>query len=172
LEIACYGGLRTWTGPTSDAEYQQIIAADGTKAALFQRLREIRDTYLGPIRTGYPRIPRRVSGYNLDELLPEKGFHVARALVGSEGTCVTVLKAGLRLVHSPPERVLVVMGFSDIFAAGDAVPLVRQYWPLGLEGMDQRLVDHMRTKHFHEAAIGSLPEGCGWLIAAFGGDRE
>src|SRR5205807_940854 len=80
--------------------------------------------------------------------------------------------AGLRLVHSPPVRIVVVIGFPDIFAAGDAVPLVRQYWPLGLEGMDQRLIDYMRLKHAHEAAIRSLPAGCGWLVAEFGGDSE
>src|SRR5438874_1837106 len=69
-------------------------------------------------------------------------------------------------------RELEVLGFSDIFAAGDAVPLVRQHWPLGLEGMDQRLIDHMRAKHLHEQGIESLPEGCGWLIAEFGGESE
>ena len=50
------------------------------------------------MRAEFPDIPRRVSGYNLDQLLPENGFHVARALVGSEGTCVNVLEATVRLV--------------------------------------------------------------------------
>ena len=73
LEILTYDGLRTWVGETSDEQYQRIAAAGGRKAELYQRLREIRDTYLGQIRTGYPKIPRRVSGYNLDQLLPENG---------------------------------------------------------------------------------------------------
>src|SRR5437763_10348549 len=172
LETLTYDGLRLHAGSTSEDELRSIVAAGGRRGEIYRRLDELRRRYAGLIRARYPQIPRRVSGYNLDELLPEKGFNIARALVGSEGTCVAILKAGLRLVHSPPVRVIVVMGFSDIFAAGDAVPLVRSYWPLGLEGMDQRLVDHMRAKHFHEAAIGSLPEGCGWLIAEFGGDSE
>jgi FAD/FMN-containing dehydrogenase len=67
------------------------------------------------IRARYPKIPRRVSGYNLDELLPENGFNVARALVGSEGTCVAVLEATLRLVPSPPCRALTVIGFADVY---------------------------------------------------------
>src|SRR5580692_2858378 len=70
LEVLCYGGLRTWTGETSDEEFALILAAGGDKAELYRRLREIRDAYLGEIRTGYPKIPRRVSGYNLDQLLP------------------------------------------------------------------------------------------------------
>src|SRR5437762_14291109 len=148
LDILTYDGLRLRVGPTSEEDLRSIVAAGGRRGEIYRRLDELRHRYADLIRARYPQIPRRVSGYNLDELLPEKGFNVARALVGSEGTCVTVLKAGHRLVHSPPKRVLVVIGFSDIYAAGDAVPLVRSYWPLGLEGMDQRLVDHMRTKHF------------------------
>jgi FAD/FMN-containing dehydrogenase len=101
LEVVTYGGLLTWTGETSDEDYEAIIAAGGEKADPYRRLREIRDAYLGQIRTGYPQIPRRVSGYNLDSLLPERGFHVARALVGSESTLVTVLHAEIDLVEVP-----------------------------------------------------------------------
>ncbi|HTZ25625.1 MAG TPA: FAD-binding oxidoreductase, partial [Streptosporangiaceae bacterium] len=119
LEILTYGGLRTWTGETTDAEYEQIIAAGGAKADLYRRLREIRDAYLQAIRTGYPQIPRRVSGYNLDSLLPERGFHVARALVGSESTLVTVLQAEIDLVEVPKHKSLVVLGYPDIAEAAD-----------------------------------------------------
>ena len=101
LEVLTYGGLRTWVGETSDEEYERIVAAGGDKAELYRRLRGIRDSYLGEIRTGYPKIPRRVSGYNLDQLLPENGFHVARAVVGSESTLVTVLHAEIELFEVP-----------------------------------------------------------------------
>ena len=58
------------------------------------------------IRARFPQIPRRVSGYeNLDQLFPENGLNVARALVGTEGTCVTVLEATLNLIPNPAERV-------------------------------------------------------------------
>src|SRR5437773_4020094 len=107
-------------------------------------MREIRDAYLGQIRTGYSKIPRRVSGYNLDQLLPENGFHVARALVGSEGTCVTVLEATTRLVYSPPERSLLVLGYPDAFRAADHVMEILAHGPIGLEGFDDRLVNNMR----------------------------
>src|SRR5439155_9381606 len=99
------------------------------------------------IRARYPKIPRRVSGYNLDELLPERGFHVARALVGSESTCVVVLEAALRLVHSPPVRSLLVLGYPDIFHAADHIPEVSESGPIGLEALDRRFVVDLRKKH-------------------------
>ena len=88
------------------------------------------------VREKFPRIPRRVSGYNLDELLPENNFNVARALVGSEGTCVNIVSATLNLTASPPFRVLTVLGFDDPFLAADAVPLALEHKPIGLEGFD------------------------------------
>ncbi|HZV19993.1 MAG TPA: hypothetical protein VE986_00450, partial [Hyphomicrobiales bacterium] len=97
-----------------------IIAAGGSRGEIYRRLAALRDRYANLIRRNYPKIPRRVSGYNLDNLLPENGFNVARALVGSEGTCVAILEATLNLVHSPPYRCVAVIGFPDIYRAGDA----------------------------------------------------
>src|SRR5215469_9580880 len=172
LEILTYDGLRAWVGETSDEEYQRIAAAGGRKAELYQRLREIRDTYLGQIRTGYPKIPRRVSGYNLDYLLPEKGFHVARALVGSESTLVTVLHAEIGLFEIPRCRSLVVLGYPDIADAADLVPLVVRHDPLAVEGLDDTLISLEREEHLGGEALDKLPEGSGWLMIQFGGDTE
>jgi FAD/FMN-containing dehydrogenase len=117
-----YGGLRTWVGETSDEEYELILSGGGDKAELYRRLREIRDTYLGEIRTGYPKIPRRVSGYNLDQLLPENRFHVARA-TGRQREHPGHRAAGGRSSCSrvPRCRSLVVLGYPDIADAGDLV---------------------------------------------------
>src|SRR5205814_3176328 len=104
LEVLTGDGARLRVGATSDEDLARIIAAGGRRGEIYARLRALRDRYAGEIRARYPRIPRRVSGYNLDDLLPERGFHVARALCGSEGTCVTVLEAQLHLVPSPPMR--------------------------------------------------------------------
>ena len=95
------------------------------RGEIYGQLVKIRDRYAEQIRTRFPKIPRRVSGYNLDQLLPENGFHVARALVGTEGTCVTVLEATVRLVPSPPFRSLVALGYPDIFHAADQVTEMR-----------------------------------------------
>jgi len=172
LEILTYDGLRTWVGETGDAEYEKIVAAGGRKAEIYRRLREIRDAYLGQIRTGYPQIPRRVSGYNLDSLLPERGFHVARALVGSESTLVTVLNAEIDLVEVPRHKSLVVLGYPDIAEAADVVPLVLRHSPQLLEGLDDTLISLEREEHLSADALAKLPEGSGWLMIEFGGDTQ
>jgi FAD/FMN-containing dehydrogenase/Fe-S oxidoreductase len=172
LEVLCYGGLRTWTGETSDEEYAAILEAGGDKALLYRRLREIRDAYLGEIRTGYPKIPRRVSGYNLDQLLPENGFHVARALVGSESTLVTVLHAEIDLFEVPRHRSLVVLGYPDITLAADVVPQVVRHDPLAVEGLDDTLISLEREEHLASDALDKLPEGSGWLFIQFGADTK
>src|SRR3954454_19225394 len=122
LTVLTYDGLRLTVGATSEAELDRIVRAGGRRGEIYRRLRELRDRYAPLIRERFPRIPRRVSGYNLDELLPERGFHVARALTGSEGTCVTFLEASVRLVPAPKARVLLVIGCADVVAAAERVP--------------------------------------------------
>ena len=117
LEVLLHDGTRFWCGRTSDEEYAEIVRAGGRRAEVYRSLRELRDEYLARIRTGYPQIPRRVSGYNLDSLLPENGFDVAAALVGSESTLVTVLRAELRLVPVVAHRTLVQRAGSDLVAS-------------------------------------------------------
>ncbi len=172
LEVLLYDGTRFWCGPTSDEEYAKIVAAGDRRAEIYRQLRALRDAYLGQIRTRYPDIPRRVSGYNLDSLLPEKGFHVAGALVGSESTLVTVLRAELTLVPVVKARSLVVLGYPSIDRAADAVPTVNGHQPIALEGMDDKLIGYERTKHMNPEALGLLPKGSGWLLAQFGGDTQ
>ncbi len=169
LEVLTHDGLRMWVGPTDDAEYDRILAAGGRRAEIYRALRDLRDRYADLIRERYPRIPRRVSGYNLIDLLPENGFNVARALVGSEGTCVTVLEAELRLVESPPARSLLVLGFPDIFAAADHVPLARGFGAIGLEGLDSEFIEDMKLKGLHPRNLDLMPAGHGWILAEFGG---
>src|SRR5690606_7966698 len=150
LEILTYDGTRMWVGPTDDQEYERIVAGGGRPAEIVRRLREIAAENAGEIRRRYPDIPRRVSGYNLDQLLPGGPFDLARALVGSEGTLVTVLRAELALVPVPAARSLVVLGYHDIAAAGDAVPPITAHRPLQLEGLDDKLVGYEARKHMNE----------------------
>jgi FAD/FMN-containing dehydrogenase/Fe-S oxidoreductase len=169
LEVLTYDGLRLRVGATSEEELARLIRSGGRRGEIYGRLRALRDRYAGLIRTRFPRIPRRVSGFNLDELLPENGFHVARALTGSEGTCVTILEATVRLVPRPAARVLLVLGYPDIFQAADHVLEVLAAEPIGLEGMDRFLVDNDFTRLSHRAVLESLPRGDAWLLAEFGG---
>ncbi len=170
LEVLTYDGLRLTVGPTSEEELERIIAEGGRRGEIYRSLRELRDRYGELVRERYPDLPRRVSGYNLDALLPEAGFNVARALCGSEGTLATVLEATVRLVPSPPKRALVVLGYTDIFHAADHVPEILEHGPIGLEGVDDVLVDDMKVLGVHTSELGMLPEGGGWLLVEFGGD--
>jgi FAD/FMN-containing dehydrogenase/Fe-S oxidoreductase len=170
LDILLYDGTRMTVGRTSEAELNAIIAAGGRKGEIYAGLRRIRDTYAGLIRAKFPQIPRRVSGYNLDELLPENGFHVARTLVGSEGTCITVLEATCELKPSPQHRRLVALGFSDAYIAADHVPAVLAHRPIGLEGFDGYLVDCMMRKNLLVDDVKLLPVGRGILLCEFGAD--
>lgn len=173
MEVLTYDGLRMWTGPTSKEEYDQILAEGGRRAEIYRAMRDLIEENLALIRTRYPDIPRRISGYNLDSLLPEKGFDVAGALVGSESTLVTVLQAEIKLFPVPPYQSLVVLGFDDIAAAGDALPRVAEHEPLALEGIDHRLIDLARVEHVAKPGVlKEMPKGSGWLMVRFGGDTR
>lgn len=172
LDVLTYDGLRMRVGATSEEDLQQIVREGGRRGEIYGDLRDLRDKYADLIRTRYPKIPRCVSGYNLPELLPENGFHVARALVGSEGTCVTILEATTRLVYSPPARSLLVLGYPDVFTAADHVVDALQAGPVGLEGLGEELVADMKAIGLHPEDLKLLPEGAGWLLVEFGGENE
>jgi FAD/FMN-containing dehydrogenase/Fe-S oxidoreductase len=170
LEVLTYDGTRFWCGSTSEQEFQKIVSEGGRRAEIYQRLRAIAEGYGDLIREKFPKIKRRVSGYNLDQLLPENGFNMARALVGTEGTCAVTLQAEARLVTSPPKRVLVVAGFPDIFAAGDAVPEVLACGPIACEGLDDQIIEGLRSRGLRLVDLALLPQGKGWLMVEFGAD--
>ncbi len=169
LDVLLYDGTRLKVGRTDEQEVDRIIGGGGRRGEIYARLKSMRDRLADQIRARYPKIPRRVSGYNLDELLPENGFDVARALVGTESTCVVILEATLRLVYSPPGRSLLVLGYPDVYSAGDHVPDILKFSPIGLEGIDDRLIADMKAIGLHPEDVHLLPEGGGWLLAEFGG---
>ena len=168
LHLLLYDGTELTVGPTSDAEFDTILAAGGRRAEIYSTLRAIAAKHADRIRAGFPKIPRRVSGYNLEDLLPENGFNVARSLVGSEGTCAIVLDATVTLVKSPQHRSLVGLGYEDAFEAADHVPEILEFKPIGLEGFEGAMVDGLRAKG--AANLELLPPGRGILLVEFGYD--
>lgn len=174
LEILLYDGTRMHVGPTAQAELEAKIAAGGRVGEIYSRLSKLRMKYERLIRERYVNIPRRVSGYNLDELLPDaKGnFNLARALVGTESTCVTITEAKVRLIEGQLARVLVVLGFRDIFEAADHTAEVVTHGPIGLEGFDRVTARNMLKKGLLQSEyLPLLPEGDGWLLVEFGATR-
>ncbi|WP_396126282.1 FAD-binding and (Fe-S)-binding domain-containing protein [Cellulomonas sp. NS3] len=123
---------------------------------------------LETIRTELGRFGRQVSGYSLEHLLPENGADLAKALVGTEGTLVTLLGATVNLVPIAAAPVLVVLGYPDMPTAADAVPALLAHAPLAIEGMDARLVDVVRRVK-GASAVPPLPTGAGWLMVEVGG---
>ncbi|HJV26920.1 MAG TPA: FAD-binding and (Fe-S)-binding domain-containing protein [Aromatoleum sp.] len=169
LDVLTYEGERLRLGATSEESYQRILAEGGRRADIYRQLHALAARHADEIRRRFPPIPRRVSGYNLPALLPENGFNLAQAVVGSEGTCVVVLEARLRLVDWPPARSLLVLGYPSVYEAADHVPEVMQSGPIAVEGIDDRLVEDMKTSHIHPQYANLLPEGGGWLLVEFGG---
>src|ERR1700690_1582539 len=170
LEVLTYGGQLLHVGATSAEDFDRFVHEGGRRAEIYTGLKSLADRYGEQVRRQFPNIPRRVSGYNLNHLLPENGFQVARALVGSEGTCVTILEATCRLVESPPARVLLVIGWPDVYICADHVPQIMEHRPIGLEGFDDIVVNASRHKGINLDAIALLPEGCGWLMVEFGAE--
>src|SRR5208282_4481830 len=147
LQAILYDGTKlNLRGTMTDDAIQATATQQGREAQLIRTLAALRDRTAESVRAHYPKIPRRVSGYNLDELLPERGFNPARALVGSEGTCAVTLRATLRLVPRPKSVTLAVLGFDDVYVAADQTPWILEHRPEALEGFDHNLPDFARTK--------------------------
>ncbi len=141
------------------------LAAAGPHGAALGRIVADR---LELIRTEFGRFPRQVSGYSLEHLLPENGAHLAKFLVGSEGTLAVITEATVRLVESPPAVALAVLGYPDMAAAADAVPALLPHAPVAIEGLDARLVAVVRSRR-GAAAVPDLPRGEGWLFVETSG---
>jgi FAD/FMN-containing dehydrogenase/Fe-S oxidoreductase len=168
LDVLLYDGTRLTVGPTSPNQLARLVASSGRPAQIYRELASLADRYGDLVRERYPQIPRRVSGYNLDELLPEHGFQVARALVGSEGTCVTVLSAKVALADQFRGRSLVVAGFPGVAEAADRVPALLAHRPIGLEGTDARLFTYSRGQSGWDRL--GLPPAAAYLVVELGGD--
>ena len=172
LDILTYDGLRMKVGPTSKQDLEKFIAEGGRKGEIYSKLKIFIQKYAVLIEEKYPKIPRCVSGYNLPWLLEKNGFDVAKALVGSESTCVTILEASVKLIYNPPVRSLLVLGYPDIYSACDHITEIMQHQPTALEGIDIDLVEDMKKKKIHPQDVKLLPAGEGWLFVEFGGDSK
>jgi FAD/FMN-containing dehydrogenase/Fe-S oxidoreductase len=174
LDVLLYDGTRMHLGWMNEQEWQQGITKGGRAGEILSRIRSLRDRYAEQIKKRFPDIPRRISGYNLDQLIPnEQGtINLARAVVGSEGTLVTILSATLRLVHNPPFRALLVLGYPDVYQAGDHIPEVLEAKPIGLEGIDHFLIENMKRKNLHVKDLSKLPDGKGWLLVQLPGETR
>ena len=184
LRVACYGGGEYEFGEYDDAAYAALVRSDAPESAILGSLREIGRRNADLIRERYPDIPRRVSGYNLDQLLPDHPLNVARLLVGTESTCALVTEAVVSLAPSPAHRRLLILAYPSVFEAADAVPSVLAaplpHPLLGLEGFDVTLLRQMRTHRLNAEHLRLVPgidealsrNSGGWLLAEVGGSTQ
>ena len=161
LDVLTYRGERLSLGADAAGAIHAKISIQAALRALGERTAD-------DVRAGFPDLTRRVSGYNLDQLLPGR-VDLAKALVGTEGTCAVLTGATVRLVEAPPVRALAVLGFPDAYTAADHVMVVRALNPLTIEGMDAGLIAALRASNPVETASRALPEGGGWLYVETGG---
>jgi len=157
----------------SGEQVETGYAADGTPwvrggEQLVADLRSVMGRHLATARTELDTFGRQVSGYAAQHLLPER-FDLTKALVGSEGTLGVLTRATVRLVADAPVRVVVVLGFDDIVAAGAAAPAVVEHGPTSCEGLDSRLLSVLRERR-GEGAVPPLPRGAAWLFVELAGD--
>jgi len=147
---------------------ERVELGAGGAGPIPDRLRALGERHAVLVGARFPDLTRRVSGYNLDQLVPG-GVDLAKAMVGTEGTCAVVTEATVRLVESPPARALAVLGFPDAYVAADHVMAVRALAPLTIEGMDAGLIAALRASNPVETASRALPDGGGWLYVETGG---
>ena len=155
-------------GTTADSVRElDVVTARGQRLRLGQEwagapagLRELVDGELARLRTGFPELPRRISGYALDALLPEHRADVARSFCGSEGTLGVLTEAVVGLVRAPRARALAVLGYADEGAAAEAAAGLLAHRPLTVEGMAADLVP----------GAAALPRGGAWLFVETGAD--
>jgi FAD/FMN-containing dehydrogenase/Fe-S oxidoreductase len=170
LDLLLHDGTRLTVGRHSLVEAGRLAAGGGRVGQVFAGLLALRDEVGDLVRDRYPRIPRRVSGYHLDQLCHETHLDVAKALVGTEGTCAIVLGATVRLVELPAARVQVVLGYDDLVAAAGHVPGLLTHEPYGLEGVDDVLVAGAdRPGRPRPRGLDLLPPGRGWLVVELAG---
>ncbi|MFI2034536.1 FAD-binding and (Fe-S)-binding domain-containing protein [Streptomyces bottropensis] len=172
LEIVTADGVRA----VADGKGLRAADPDDTDAVrrvarLGSDVRRLIDANLEPIRIELGRVPRQVSGYQLHHLLPEHGFDMVRALVGTEGSCVVVTAATVRLVATAPASTLLTLGYDDVVDAAEDVPEILRRHPTAVEGMDEAIVATMRARRGPDSVTG-LPEGRAWLYVELDGDDQ
>ncbi|MFV2019698.1 FAD-binding and (Fe-S)-binding domain-containing protein [Micromonospora sp. LOL_023] len=168
LDILLYDGTRMTVGEADPARINELVAQPGRAGEIYRELRRLSQENLAILRRELSGFSRRISGYPLDQLLPENRFNLARALVGTEGTCAIVLSATVRLVPVPAAKVLLVLGYDDDCAAAEDVANLLPHQPLTIEGLDRELVNTLDPAGGDDELWSLLPEGQAWLFVEVG----
>ena len=158
-EVVLSDGSVVTFGPLADGELDRKCAGETLEARCYRTVAELASTHADEIVRRYPKVLRRVGGYNLDDFVPGRPFNLARLMVGSEGTLGVVLSAKLKLVPLPGAKAVMAIQFAHLLESLAAAPSILKHGPSAVEVMDKSILDHTRKSAALEAIRQSFIEG-------------
>jgi len=144
LQTILADGTRAVFGELTPAAFEAKTRAPGLEGEIYRTVARIRDQYRDEIARRYPKHWRRVCGYNLDELIKDRPLNMARLIVGSEGTFLTVVEAKVRLVRRPPKTAVDVIHYHDMQEALESSQTILETGPYAVELTDKMILDLAR----------------------------
>ncbi len=160
--------------PLNASELNTACSGGTREASCYRIVRELAAARKDEIRRRFPKVLRRVGGYNLDEFVdPSQPFNLAKLMVGSEGTLGLVVAAKINLVRLPAAKAMLTIEFDDLLEALAATPIVLRHGPSAVEVMDRFILDHARESPVLDALRRSILQGDpgALLCVEFYGDR-
>ena len=145
LDVVLSNGDAARFGVLNRAQLEARMHGEGLESEVFRRLFDIGEANRDEILGRYPKIQRRVSGYNLDELVAAGDFNMARFVVGSEGTLVAITEATLRTVTRPKMKALGILHFNDLIESMEATVATLELDPAAVEHIGSLILRQART---------------------------
>jgi FAD/FMN-containing dehydrogenase/Fe-S oxidoreductase len=145
LHVLLADGSVAWCRPLNCGELDALSSGDTLQAACYREVHRLATEHAGEIVRRYPKVVRRVGGYNLDEFVdPNRPFNLAKLIVGSEGTLGIVVEARVGLVPLPAAKAVVAIQFDDLLEALGATPAILAHVPSAVEAMDAFILNHTK----------------------------
>ncbi len=173
LETVLSNGDRSTLGRVDRSSLDARLRANGLEGNIFRALRSIGEETGAEVKSRYPNIQRRVSGYNLDDLEGGGPFDMARFVVGSEGTLLTITEAKLALVPNPAYKRLTVLHFDSVAESMEATVAVLELKPAAVELIDSMIIRQATDNLEYSRQMGFVqgdPEAL--LLVEFVGDSD
>ena len=145
LRVVLSNGDVATLGPLNREQLEGKMRGDGLEGEIYRKILAIGEANREAVLARYPKILRRVSGYNLDELVSGGDFNMARFVVGSEGTLLTITEAKLRTVPRPKLKALSVLHFRELIESMEASVAILELQPAAIELIDSMIVRQARN---------------------------
>ncbi len=173
LAVVLSDGSPAHFRPLDSGALEAKLAGEGLESEIYRGVRRIAQDNSEEIQARYPKIMRRVSGYNLDEFLTDPEFNLARMVVGSEGTLCVMTEAKINLVPRPTMTSLSVLHFAGIVEASEATTVALQHSPSSVEVMDKMVLDRSRESLGLSRSLSFIQGDPGaLLVVEFYGESE